>query len=172
MKKLFKVALVAVCIVFMGNFAKAQTKIGHIDFGAVYTAMPEFKTISAQLDAYKKQFVDQLTSMNNELQAKSQDYQSKRATMTDAARTAAEAELGDFQKRMQDYQTSAQQQVEAKGNELSKPLLDKVRGVISAVAKEKGYGYVFDSSQVSMIVSPDADDLMASVKIKLGLGSK
>jgi outer membrane protein len=169
MKKLFKVALVAVCMIFMGNFAKAQTKIGHIDFGAVYTSMPEFKTINTQLDAFKKQFIDQLTALNTELQTKSQAYQAGLSTMTPAVKTAKESELNDLNKRMQDYQTSAQQQVEAKGNELSKPLLDKVKAAVTAVAKEKGYGYVIDTSQTALLVAPDGDNLMAAVKLKLAL---
>jgi outer membrane protein len=32
MKKLLKVALVAVCFLTVGNFAKAQTKIGYINW--------------------------------------------------------------------------------------------------------------------------------------------
>jgi len=161
MKKLLKVALVAVSMLFVGNFAKAQTKIGYINFGQLVTQMPEI---------YQKQFIDQLTAMNTEMQSKGQDYQKNQATMTDAARTAKQAELQDIQKRMQDYQNDAQQKVDAKTNELSKPLIDKARAAISDVAKEKGYTYVFDSSQGSpLIVSPDGDDLLAAVKLKLGL---
>jgi outer membrane protein len=107
--------------------------------------------------------------MNNEYQAKGQDYQSKRASMTDAVRTAKENELTDIQKRMNDYQNNAQQQVDAKRQELGKPLIDKATQAVQAVAKEKGYAYVLDSSQITLLVSPDADDLMASVKLKLGL---
>ncbi|WP_259070756.1 OmpH family outer membrane protein [Mucilaginibacter sp. X4EP1] len=170
MKKLLKVALVAVSMLFVGNFAKAQTKIGYINFGQLVTQMPEYKTIRSQVDIYQKQFIDQLTAMNTELQAKGQDYTKNQATMTDAARTAKQAELQDIQKRMQDYQNDAQQKVDAKTNELSKPLIDNARAAISAVAKEKGYTYVFDSSQGSpLIVSPDGDDLLAAVKLKLGL---
>jgi len=169
MKKLFKVALVAAGMLFAGNFAQAQTKIGHINFEQVLSLMPESKTLTSQLDVYKKQFIDQLTTMNTELQTKSQDYQSKKASMTDAIRTAKENELQDLSKRFQDYQTTAQQQVEAKGNELTKPLIDKARGAITAVAKEKGYTYVLNSAQTDLIVAPAGDDLLAAVKLKLGL---
>jgi outer membrane protein len=103
------------------------------------------------------------------LNTKGQAYQAKQATMTDAARTSAQSELGDLQKRIQDYQNTAQQQVEAKSQELIKPLSDKVRTAISAVAKEKGYSYVFNTSQTELIVSPATDDLMPAVKLKLGL---
>src|ERR1700750_1745731 len=134
MKKLLKVALVAVCIVFAGNLAKAQTKIGYINFNVLIDQMPETKTIKTQLDAYQKQFMDQLTSMNNEYTSKGQAYQAQRATMTDAVRTAKETELGDMQKRMQDYSNNAQQQVNAKTQELSKPLFDKAKAAIAQVA--------------------------------------
>ncbi|MDR6940628.1 OmpH family outer membrane protein [Mucilaginibacter pocheonensis] len=169
MKKLFKVALVAVGILFAGNFANAQTKIGHINFNQLIDLMPETKTISTQLQAYQKQFIDQLTTMNNEYTTKGTEFQKTSATMTDAVRTVKATELQDIQKRMQDYQNTAQQQVEAKKNELGKPLFDKATAAVTAVAKEKGYTYVLDSSQVSLLVSPDADDLMAAVKLKLGL---
>ena len=137
MKKLFKVALVAVGMLFAGNFANAQTKIGHINFNQLIDMMPETKTVTAQMQAYQKTFIDQLTTMNNEYQAKGQDFQSKSATMTDAVRTAKGNELQDMQKRMTDYQNNAQQQVEQKKNELGKPLFDKATAAVNAVAKEK-----------------------------------
>lgn len=169
MKKLLKVALVAVCMVFAGNIAKAQVKVGYIAFDQLVDQMPETKTIRTQMEAYQKQFIDQLTTMNNELQQKGQAYQAQRATMTDAVRTVKESELNDLQKRMNDYQNNAQQQVTAKTNELSKPLFDKVRAAISQVAKEKGYTYVLNSTQTDLIVSPPGDDLMNDVKAKLGI---
>ncbi|MDN3581323.1 OmpH family outer membrane protein [Mucilaginibacter flavus] len=169
MKKLFKVALVAVGMIFAGNFAHAQTKIGHINFNQLIDLLPETKTVSTQIQAYQKQFIDQLTAMNNEYTTKGQDFQKNQATMTDAVRTVKGNELQDIQKRMNDLQTSAQQQVEQKKNELGKPLFDKATAAVTAVAKAKGYAYVLDSSQVSLLVSPEADDLLPAVKLQLGL---
>jgi outer membrane protein len=169
MKKLLKVVLIAVFMVSAGSAVKAQTKIGYIAFNALIDQMPETKGIKTQLETYQKQFMDQLTSMNNEYTSKGQAYQAQRATMTDAVRTAKETELADMQKRMQDYSTNAQQQVNAKTQELSKPLFDKAKAAIAQVAKEKGYAYVVDSSQTDLIVSPPGDDLMDAVKAKLGI---
>ncbi|OCX54132.1 hypothetical protein BEL04_07645 [Mucilaginibacter sp. PPCGB 2223] len=169
MKNLLKVVLIAGCMVFAGTLAKAQGKTGYINFNAVIDQMPDTKVISSQLQTYQQTFITQLQSMQNEYQTKGADYESKRATMTDAVRTQREAELTDLQKRIQDYQTTAQGKVEAEKDRLGKPLLDKVKAAITAVAKEKGYAYVIDSSQGIFIVSPEADDLMPAVKIKLGL---
>jgi outer membrane protein len=169
MKKLLKVALVAVCIVFAGNVVKAQSKIGYINFDQLVDQMPETKVIRKNLEDYNKQFQDQYTAMTTEYQTKGQAYEAQRATMTDAVRVNKEAELTDIQKRIQTFQQEAQQKVAAKTNELSKPLFDKIRATVSAVAKEKGYGYVINSAQTDLIVSPPGDDLMADVKAKLGI---
>ena len=172
MKKLFKVALVAVVaagLLFAGNFAKAQSKIGYINTNQLMDLLPEMKTLRTQMEAYQKTFSDQLATMSNEYQTKGQKYEQTQATMTDAARTAAQSELQDMQTRITSYRDNAQKQIEAKSNELLKPLTDKVRAAITAVAAEKGYAYVLDSSQIELIVSPAGDDLMAPVKAKLGL---
>ena len=169
MKRVLKVAIVAVCMLFVGNFAKAQSKIGYVNFDELVRLMPEFKTAQTAVDAYQKQFIDQLTVMNTEYQAKGKDYQANQATMTDAVRTAKQTELADIQKRMQDYQTTAQQSVEAKTNELLKPITDKVKEAVTAVAKEKGYNYVYNSAQTQFIVAPEADDIEAAAKVKLAL---
>jgi outer membrane protein len=170
MRKLFKVALVAMCIVFACNFAvKAQAKIGYINFQGLLTQMPEAKTVKSQLDIYSKQFTDQLSVMQNEYQTKGQAFQSQSTTMTDAVRSAKQTELQDLQRRIQDYNTSAQQKFDAKSNELVKPLTDKARAAITEVAKEKGYNYVLDSGTTTLIVSPDGDDMMVAVKAKMGI---
>jgi outer membrane protein len=169
MKNLLKIALVPVCVLLIGNIALAQVKIGYINFAQLAQQMPETKQIGDQINAYSKQFMDQLTSMDNDYKAKLKAYNDQRATMTDAVRIAKEGELGEEQKRLQDYSNTSQQQVEAKTNELAKPLFDKVRAAIAQVAKEKGYTYVINAAQVELIVSPPGDDLTADVKAKLGI---
>jgi outer membrane protein len=169
MKKLLKVAFVALCVVLMGNFAKAQTKIGYLNTNVLIDQLPEMKTLKTQMDAYEKTFSDQLTSMQTEYQSKGEAYQKTAATMTDAARTAAQSDLQDLQQRITTFHDNATKQIEQKSAELMKPVQDKVRAAIQAVATEKGYGYVLDSSQTELLVAPPGDDLTAAVKAKLGL---
>jgi outer membrane protein len=170
MKKLFKVAVVAMCIMFAGNFAHAQTKIGYINFNELIRSMPEFKTVSTAVEAYQKQFVDEMTTMQGAYQAEVQKAQKEAATMTDAQKSAEQGTLQDMQKRMQDFQSDAQQKIDAKSNELSKPMIDKAKAAVNDVAKQKGYTYVFDSSQgAALLVSPEGDDLLVSVKTALGV---
>jgi len=169
MKKLFKVALVAICILSMGSFANAQQKIGYVNFDQVVQLMPELKTVRVQMDAFQKPLMESMTGLQKEHDDKIKAFQAKQATMTESQRSLAGAEITDLEKRMQDFQTKAQQDVEAKTNEYLKPITDKVRAAITAVAKEKGFTYVINSAQTELLVSPETDDLLNAVKAKLNL---
>ena len=156
-------------MVFAAGKVSAQVKIGYINLSQLVQSMPETKAIQEQVNAYSKQFLDVLTGMNNDFKAKAADYEKNRAAMTDAVRTAKEAELSDMQKRLQEYSNDSQQKVEAKSAELAKPLFDRMRAAVKQVAKEKGYNYVINTAQTDLVVSPPGDDLTTDVKAKLGI---
>jgi len=176
MKKLFKGALIAGCIMLTAGFAKAQTKIGYISLNNLIGQTTQIASIQTQISTYSKQYTDILQGMQQEYQTKANDYESKRATMTDALRMKSEGELTDLQKRIQDENTTAQNAVNQKSGELLKPLLDQLKAAIAQVAKEKGYTYVIDTSVAQtdqlFLVAPEGDDLMAAVKTKLGITDK
>lgn len=167
MKKLLKSVLVAGVVLMMSGMANAQTKLGYIHFQNLVTSDAAFKGIQANIDAYQKDFVTQQQEIQKELQTKAADYEAKRTTMSDAVRTKTESELNDINNRLQAFNKDATDKINAKSNELFKPLVDKMKAAIAQVAKEKGYNYVVDSSQLEFLVSPEGDDLMAAVKAKV-----
>lgn len=168
MKNVFRAALIAGCMLMMGNVAHAQ-KIGYLNFSEIVTAMPEYKTVQTQMEAFQKPLVESIQKMNTELQTQAADYEGKKASMAAAARTAREKELTELNQRLQAANSDAQQKASAKSNELAKPIIDKARAAVTTVAKEKGYTYVIDTSQMEFLVSPAGDNLLAPVKAKLGL---
>ena len=54
-----------------------------------------------------------------------------------------------------------------RSNEFLAPLYRKIYDAIRAVAKEKGYTHVLNKD--TLLVAPDADDMIASVAAKLKL---
>jgi outer membrane protein len=166
-KKYLKAIIASSLLLFAASFSRAQTRIGYLNFQSLLGQMPEAALVRSDIDAYQKQFADQLTVMNNDLQAKNTAFYAEITKVNDAVRASRLAEQ-DLQKRLQDYRTNAQNKVEAKSNELVRPLADKARTLIRAVAKEKGYSYVFDTSSGPILaVSPAGDDLMEAMKTRL-----
>jgi outer membrane protein len=75
-----------------------------------------------------------------------------------------------MQQRIQNYQQTAQAQLNQKQTELLKPVFDKAEKTIEEVAKEKGLLYVFDiGSKVVLYKSNESLDVLPLVKTKLGI---
>ncbi|WP_212000397.1 OmpH family outer membrane protein [Chitinophaga sp. HK235] len=168
MKKYVIIAFVAVTGLFSVN-AMAQSKVAHINAQALVGSMPEAKKAETDLQTFAQGLEAEGKTMVDEYTKKVKEFDEKAASMTENMKEIKGREIQDTQKRIQDYRDQAEQKVQQKQQELLKPIYDKARKAIEDVAKEKGYGYVIDSSAGLLLVSPTADDLLPAVKAKLGI---
>jgi outer membrane protein len=89
--------------------------------------------------------------------------------MSDLIKQTKEKELQDLQGRIDGFQTKAQQDLQAKQQELLQPIVDKAKAAIKDVAKENKYTYVLNSIEDVVLFHETTDDLMDLVKKKLGI---
>jgi outer membrane protein len=169
MKKVFLSIIILLSVFATDSFAQ-KGKFGHINSSDLLALMPERATAQTQLQNYSKELEDQLNLMNQEFQAKYNDYIAKQDSMSTAIRQMKEEELQSLQQRIQTFQQTAQQDLQTKEGELLQPIIDKAKDAIKEVAKEQGYAWVFDTSMGSLVVWPeDSDNLMELVKTKLAI---
>jgi outer membrane protein len=161
------VALFAI-LVLAGSSVKAQ-KLGYVDLQELMQLMPEYKKANTDMEAFGKSLEDELKKMSDEFQKKVADYQKAEKTMPDAIKDVKQRELQDMQTRIQDFQQSAQENIRKKESELLKPIIEKAKVAIAGVAKDGGYSYIFDSSVAGFLYKPDGDNVLAKVKVKLGI---
>ena len=170
MNKLFKVLFLGVAFFVMSGVAQAQVKIAHVNTAEVLDAMPDKATAEKAMEKYYNELQSQLQTMANEYQTKMQDYEANQATMSNLVKQSKEKEIIDIQNRIQQFQSNAEQEFEAKRAELLKPILDKIQNAINTVGKEKGYTYVLDlATGAAVYVGTDAVDATNDVKAKLGI---
>jgi outer membrane protein len=176
MKNLVKVAVVAVGLFLAGNTVQAQQRFAHINSAELLQAMPEMKTADANFQTFQKQKQTQLEQMDAERQKKITVFQDKYKTLSEANKEILSKELQTLQteiqgmeKRIGETEQKAQQEMQTKRNELYQPVFTKAETAVKAVAKEKGYAYVFDISQPGVVYFEGGDDLLSAVKAKLGI---
>ena len=90
-------------------------------------------------------------------------------TVAEPIHDAKMKEISDLEQRIQDFQESAQTSMQKKKEELYAPIIKKAEDAISAIAKEKSYSYIFDTSVGAFLYAQDSDNVMSLVKTKLGL---
>ena len=147
----------------------AQQKFGHVDAAALLELMPEKKKAESDLEAFAKEFQSALEDMAKEYEGKVQAFQAEEKGMVATVRNTKMREIADLERRIQEFQQQAQEEIGKKEQEVLTPVIDKARKAIDEVAKEKGYTYVFDSSVGVLLYADDSEDVLADVKAKLGL---
>lgn len=167
MKKI--ITILAICIITSFS-AKAQTqKIGHINSLELLSIMPEMKKAQDDVKAYAKTFEDQLTKMQADYKAKIEDYQKQAKTMSEAIQEVKANEIQDLEKRIVQLNKTGESKVQEKEQTLTAPILKKADEAIKAVAKEKGFSFIIDSSSGALLHAVDADNVLPLVKAKLGI---
>lgn len=160
-------------VLFIGMTASvnAQTlKFGHIDLQALIQIMPERAAAETQFNKFQGELEEIFGDMQKDLQAKMADFEQLGDSASEIKKNAKVAEIQDMQQRIQNYQQTAQQQLQAKQSELLKPVFDKAEKAVEDVAKEKGLIYVFDiGTKVVLYKSNESMDILPFVKTKLGI---
>ncbi len=152
----------------LAGAASAQTKIGYISVENVLSLMPEVSKFDSILSRYQADSINpQYASLIQTYQYKDSMYKDTLKPPPPAVKKQLEEELPQLINTIQNWQQIVNQAMEAKQNELLAPLYRKIYEAIRAVAKEKGYTHVLNKE--SLLVAPDADDMVAAVAAKLKL---
>ncbi|HOZ52716.1 MAG TPA: OmpH family outer membrane protein [Chitinophagaceae bacterium] len=164
-----KKVIIALALLVAGFYTNAQQKIGYINSQEIVSMMPEAKKASADVQAYKKSFETEMVTMQKELETKFKAYQDGAKTMSEPIKAVKEKELQDLQGRMGSFEQTANEKIEDKLQELLAPINDKAQKAIEAVAKEKGYTYILDTSVGAILYALPSDNILEAVKAKLGI---
>ncbi len=124
--------------------AQTATKIGYADVDYIFSQMPEFKQIDADMRSLENQLKKNLEAKGQEFQRKVAEYQQNLNTMLDAVRQNTERELQQLQANLEKMQQDAQAEIQKKQASLMEPVYAKVGKAIEDVAKENGYTMVLN----------------------------
>jgi len=172
MKRFIAIAALTIAVMFAGRSASAQNlKFGHINSNELIQAMPEFDSARVALEKLNTELQNAAELLQVELNNKYEAYLKDGKNMTDLVRQTKEQELQDYQRRLTEFQTNAQNQMQEKQVALFTPVTEKADKAIKEVGKANGFIYVFDLSQPQIIYFDDtkSTDIMTLAKAKLGL---
>jgi outer membrane protein len=172
MKRFIGISVLVIMVTFVGQNALAQNlKFGHINRTELIQAMPEFDSARVKLEKLNTELQNTAELLQVELNNKYETYLKESKNLTDLVKQTKEQELQDAQKRLTDFQTNAQTQMQEMQVKLFTPVTEKADKAIKEVGKENGYIYIFDLSQNQILYFDEAKSTNVTqlVKNKLGL---
>lgn len=172
MKRFLGITAIALMAIFTAQNVLAQSfKFAHINSDELIKAMPEYDSATVKLEKTTKELRNALELMSVELTNKADAYNKEAKNLTDLVKQTKEQELQDMQKRIQDFQTNAQTQLQEQQVTLFQPIYNKADKAIKDVGKEGAFTYVFDVAKGQLLYFDEtrSTNILALVKTKLGL---
>ncbi len=167
-------AVVFLLTVVMGTASAQKLKFGHTNSQKLIDDMPETKKAKEELEAltakYTKRFQEMQAEYQNKYQVILENDQLNPASpekWDDLTMEDKQAELMSLQQRLQSYEGSVQQKINAKQVELLTPISEKVQKAIKDVAEAGQYIYIFDESTLLYFSKTQSIDVTAEIKKKL-----
>jgi outer membrane protein len=169
MKQFIKIVIAAFVLFAAPTFASAQ-KVAHINQDSLLKIMPDYQKVKDSLTNYTISIQKTMMGMEMEFERKSRELDSLRKQLSPLMIQLREKELADMQQNYAAFAQAAEQEAMTIQVNLLTPLFKKIDNAIAAVAKEKGYTYVLDSSKGGPVLySNPADDIFVPVCQKLGV---
>lgn len=175
MRKFF--LLILLCGAGFSTWAQAPVqKIGYADWDYIFSQMPDYKQIEAEMKTHGDQLQNQLQAKYKDYETKLKAYQTGAATMVDAVRRDKETELTQLQENIQKFQQDAQVSIQNKQDQLMTPVFTKVGKAIEDVAKENGYSFILNPQLIGggdiLLYSDEKYDISDIVLKKMGITPK
>jgi len=169
MKRTLGLLLIAVLFSVSSSFAQ-NYKFGHINSSELLSVMPERDSAMVELQKYSQMLQNEMEAMQIEYQNKVNTFLEKEQTYSDLVKQSKRSEIEEMQRRVQEFQSTAQQDYQQKEAELFQPIMDKAQNAIEKVAKANGFTYVFDLGAGSLVYFSDQSiDILPLVKKELGI---
>ena len=166
MKK-FIIALL-MCLPF--TVMAQDLKIGIFNSQELMSAMPETNAAMSELETMKLNFSKEAEKLQAEFEKKYQEYASTAETLEPAIRQYKETELARLQQSIQEFATSAENNLKKKQQELMMPIINKINQVIKKVGDENNFTYIIDNAaNIIPYVSPKAENVLPLLKKALNI---
>lgn len=152
-------------VILMSFGTMAQVKVGFVDSQKLLDTMPSRKIATEKYLEHEKELAGEIRAMDAELQKLIKDLETNGGTKTPVLRQAAEKKIMEKERQLEERYESVQQELQAFGNELNKPILSRIQKAIAIVAERQKLSMVVDKS--STLYSAAEMDVTSAVAVEL-----
>jgi len=143
-----------------------EGKIGYVDSQKIFAESAEFQEAQAKFDKEVEDWNTQAGLLNDEVDKLKEENQKNSLVWSAAKKKEAEDRLKAKQDTLQQYLDSTfgtNGKAEKRMAELSKPIKDRIIGIIKRIAIENDFDVVLDAANVSIAYAKESLDLTDEV---------
>jgi outer membrane protein len=151
--------VVAVSVALAGFAARAEVKIGYVDFQRALLETNDGKAAKARLQAMLDTRQKEVDKEQTDLLKEKDQLDKQASTMTDSARTERQTSL---QKRFLDLSQRVEkgrQDMELRQRTELQTIISKMNGIVTQIAQREGLTVVLEKNEAGIVYAPQSMDL-------------
>lgn len=152
-----KKMLIVLSMLLTASLALAEAKVGFVDMQKAIQSTTAGKKAKTELETEFNKKKKELEKKEADLKKMGEDLEKKKSVLSEEALGKKQAEFQEEMLKYRDVVGKSQIEIQKKERELTAPILDKMKKVISKLAKEKGYTMVIENSQMVLYATAEAD---------------
>ncbi len=160
-----KLSIVIVAVTGMGlssgnSFAKSEdVNVGIVNFQKALQEVQSGKTAKSNLEKEVTKKRTKVESLQKEVQKMSDTFQKKMSILSEKARTEEGMKIQQKAGELQALQQQSQMELQQKELELTKPIIEGLRGLIPELARKRKLDFVFEASAGVLLYSKSQTDI-------------
>jgi len=144
----------------------ADTKIGYIDSQIIMAEYEDVRQIQVELEKEQKRLQSIYEKKVTSLDSLTNAYQTGSIILSEQKKKQMESDITRKQQEIQEWQMKyfgPEGELYKLQNELLAPILQTIDKVIRSIGEERGYDYIFDAVQGSIVYALDSHNLTQDV---------
>jgi len=171
MKKVL-VLVMGASALLLGSAKAEEIRVGVVDMQRAIQSVEAGKLAKSQLEKDFNSRKKELQAEEASIKKAGEEFRKQSLALTDEARRKKQTELQERILKFQELTARSQQEIAQKEQELTHPIVNKMRAVISDLAKRKGYAVILEKNENTVLFSLEKDDLTEEVVTTYNKGGK
>ena len=168
MKLKYPIAILFCALAIQFSKAQSSLKIGHVNIQEIVQKHPSADSLRKVLDSETKEMENLYNEMITEHDSKLGVFEKEKSGYSEFVRNSKEKELIEMAQKIQEYNQTAQQQLQRRNMELLKPVYDQINSLIKDISVQNNFTYILDiGSGAVAFVSPTSENISPLVLEKL-----
>lgn len=150
-------------LMFFGSVALAETKIGYIDMQKAIQETSAGKKAKKDLEEEFNKKKKDLEKREADLKKMNEDLEKKAMVLSDEVRNKKQQELQAEMLKYRDLVGKSQMDIQKKERDLTTPIIDGLRKIISDIAEKEDFTVILERSEQSVLWAKKEIDLTGRV---------
>jgi len=143
--------------------AAEDFRIGVVDMQKALQTIEAGKSAKAQLEKEFNERKKTLQSEEASIRKLTEEFKKQSMVLSDEAKAKKQQELQERIMKYQEMTARSQQEIQGKEQQLTEPLIRKLKDLIGEIAKKKNYNVVLEKNENTVLYFEDKDEITGEV---------